>query len=66
MVERLCCICGLEQAVEWDRTKPDGQKLREYDITKLRALGFEPRFSLEAALTETYRWYAMNVENARR
>jgi GDP-L-fucose synthase len=52
--------------INWDRSKPDGQRLRDYDISKLRALGFAPQFSLEAALAETYRWYADNAALARR
>lgn len=52
--------------INWDRSKPDGQRLRDYDVSKLRALGFVPAFSLEAALAETYRWYADNAAQARR
>jgi len=31
------------------------------DITKLRSLGFEPRFSLSKGLVETIRWYDSNI-----
>jgi GDP-L-fucose synthase len=58
----------VDSAIEiiWDRSKPDGQRLRDYDVSKLRALGFVPSFSVEAALAETYHWYADNVVQARR
>lgn len=59
-------IAGHSMEIVWDRSKPDGQRLREYDVSKLRALGFQTAFSLEAALTETYRWYAQNAAAARR
>lgn len=52
--------------INWDRDKPDGQRLRDYDVTKLRALGFAPSLTLEAALAETYRWYSDNSTRARR
>ena len=52
--------------INWDRSKPDGQRLRDYDVSKLRALGFAPAFTLEAALAETYRWYTENFTQARR
>jgi len=59
-------ITGHRLEIEWDRNKPDGQRLRNYDVSKLRTLGFRPNFSLEQALTETYRWYAENSSEARR
>jgi GDP-L-fucose synthase len=52
--------------INWDRGKPDGQRLRDYDVSRLQALGFAPAFTLEAALAETYRWYADNAAQARR
>ncbi len=59
-------VTGYAGAIGWDRGKPDGQQLRGYDVSKLRALGFSPRYSLEAALAETCRWYAGNVALVRR
>ena len=65
-VELLRDIVGHGIDVQWDRSKPDGQMLRAYDISKLRALGFDTAYSLKAALTETYRWYSENSLSARR
>jgi GDP-L-fucose synthase len=65
-VDMLQKISGYTGAVEWDSTKPDGQKLREYDISRLRALGFKPRQSFEQALSLTYNWYKENYSRARR
>lgn len=65
-VELLREITGCDIEIHWDRTKPDGQKLRDYDVSKLRALNFHPRFTLEQALEETYRWYVENAEIVRR
>jgi len=59
-------IAGHGIEIDWDRGKPDGQRLRGYDVSKLHALGFRPSFTLEAALTETYEWYAGNAAVARR
>jgi GDP-L-fucose synthase len=52
--------------IHWDRSKPDGQRLRDYNVSKLKMLGFVPNFTLKAALAETYRWYADNAAEARR
>jgi len=59
-------ISGFGGPVEWDRTKPDGQKLRQYDVSKLKALGFAPRYSLHDALRETYAWLEENAASVRR
>jgi GDP-L-fucose synthase len=65
-VETIRRVVGYTAEVQWDRSKPDGQHLRAYDISKLHALGFQPAYSLEEALTETYAWYVENVGSARR
>jgi GDP-L-fucose synthase len=59
-------ITSLTSDLLWDRSKPDGQKLRAYDLSKLSALGFQPKFSLEEALIETYEWYKAEFHRARR
>lgn len=65
-VETLCGISGYRGEVLWDRTKPDGQTLRDYDTTLLRGLGFEPRHGFAQALRETYEWYAAAAGRVRR
>lgn len=65
-VEKIAKIVGQGVTVNWDRTKPDGQKLRSYEVSKLKALGFIPRFTLDEALVETYQWYTDNISQARR
>lgn len=65
-VEMIRAIAGPQLEIVWDASKPDGQRLRAYDIGKLRALGFQPSLSLEAALAETYRWYEANSARVRR
>ncbi|WP_027783719.1 MULTISPECIES: GDP-L-fucose synthase family protein [Burkholderia] len=65
-VDTLCRISGYQGTVEWDATKPDGQKLRAYDVSRLKALGFKPRVPFEDALAATYDWYRNNVATARK
>lgn len=65
-VQLIAEVSGFKGEVEWDRSKPDGQKLRAYNVSKLAGLGFEPRYSLGSALKETYEWLAANVATARR
>jgi GDP-L-fucose synthase len=65
-VSLIADVSGFKGTVEWDRTKPDGQKLRQYDVTRLGELGFTPRYKLRDALKETYDWLTENVAAARR
>ena len=65
-VELIRDISGYARDLVWDRTKPDGQRLRAYNVSKLRELGFRPRYSLRAALEETYRWFGAHAATVRR
>lgn len=60
--EHTVCI----DRVFYDTTQPNGQLVRSYDVSRLAALGFVTRYSLERGLCETYDWYAANVSTARR
>lgn len=66
VAEQLQQVSGLTAGIAWDRTKPDGQALRQYDVSRLAGLGFRTRYSLQDALAETYRWYDANADLARR
>lgn len=58
-------VSGFSGRIVWDRNKPDGQKLRDYDITKLRALEFKTEYSLREALAETYSWLTAHADTVR-
>ena len=66
VVELLCQISGYTGEVVWDDSKPDGQRQRSYDVSKLAALGFTPTSTLADGLEATYEWYSANVERVRR
>lgn len=65
-VEALQLVVGGGVKVKWDLTKPDGQRLRAYDISKLYSIGFQPSFTFVEALRETYEWYNANSNIVRR
>jgi GDP-L-fucose synthase len=65
-VELLRAVTGFSGNIVWDRSKPDGQMLRSYDITKLHALGFTPRHTLEQGLKETVTWFNEHLDAVRR
>jgi GDP-L-fucose synthase len=65
VVEVIGTVSGHAGEVRWDASKPDGQPARGYDVSRLRALGFQPAYDLVAAVAETYAWYRDNRAVAR-
>jgi GDP-L-fucose synthase len=48
---------GFHGRIEWDTGKPDGTPRKLLDVSRIRALGWEPTIDLEAGIRHTYRWY---------
>jgi len=47
--------------IEWDRSKPQGEKYRVTSIEKARStLGWSPKVSFDAGIEKTIKWYAAN------
>jgi GDP-L-fucose synthase len=46
--------------IEWDVTKPSGDRKRLMDMARARSIGFAPQISLEEGLAETLAWYRRN------
>lgn len=65
VVEHLARHTEMSHRLRWDASKPNGQDYRAYDLTKLQATGFAPRYSLKDGLQATYDWYAGNADSAR-
>jgi GDP-L-fucose synthase len=65
-VETLKAVSGYQGDVVWDSSKPNGQRNRSYDISRLTGLGWAPRVAFTDAIGETYDWYLNNVDLARR
>ncbi|MGO9171311.1 MAG: GDP-L-fucose synthase [Rhodomicrobium sp.] len=50
-------IVGFEGKIVHDLSKPDGTPRKLLDVQKLRALGWQPRTSLEEGIRATYEWF---------
>src|SRR5207247_1437727 len=51
-------LTGFQGAIEWDTSRPSGQRRRRYDSSRARAiLGEYATTPLEAGLEATVRWY---------
>ena len=60
LVLKLIDIFDLDIDVQWDTSKPSGDKKRILDTTKAQALGFVPEISLSEGLLKTINWYVEN------
>jgi len=48
--------------VVWDTSKPSGDKKRLMDISRARAIGFEPSVSIEQGIKGVMDWYRQNKD----
>ncbi|MCZ8375703.1 MAG: NAD-dependent epimerase/dehydratase family protein [Beijerinckiaceae bacterium] len=66
--ELVACLHDLFPGREsfWNTSKPSGQRERQYSVSRLASLGFEPKFDLRAGLKRTVDWYLANQEIVRR
>ncbi len=58
-------VVGYEGKIIFEKERPEGQILRKMDTTKLDALHWKPKTSLEDGLEETYRFYLDNLDSLR-
>jgi GDP-L-fucose synthase len=66
LIEIVADLCGFEGRLEWDRTKPDGQIHKVYDVTRFRQRvpDFEPT-PLREGLRRTIEWFQREHATAR-
>jgi GDP-L-fucose synthase len=50
-------ITGFKGTIRYDRSEPDGTPRKLLDVSKLQALGWEPKIPLREGIERTYRWY---------
>jgi GDP-L-fucose synthase len=65
LVEALTLVSGYPGEVGWDTARPNGQQVRDYDVSRLHELGWRAEIPLVEGLRRTYDWYAANHPSAR-
>jgi GDP-L-fucose synthase len=61
LVDLLKKVIGFDGRLEKDLSKPDGTPRKLLDISKLQAMGWQPKTSLKEGLSKTYQWFLDNV-----
>ncbi|HTL48851.1 MAG TPA: NAD-dependent epimerase/dehydratase family protein [Verrucomicrobiae bacterium] len=62
IVDIIAANMPVKPKVVWDTSKPSGDKKRLMDMTRAKALGFEPKVSIEEGIREVMDWYSKNRE----
>jgi GDP-L-fucose synthase len=57
LAETLQKISEFKGTLWYNTDRPEGIKNRAIDNSRLKELGWSPKYTLEEALTETYEWY---------
>ena len=57
IAELVAKVVGYEGEIAWDTSKPDGMPRKLLDVSRLKALGWRPKTSLEDGLRDTVQWY---------
>ena len=50
-------VVGFSGGIDWDTDKPNGTPRKLLDVSKIKALGWEPKIDLEEGIKSTYEWY---------
>jgi GDP-L-fucose synthase len=57
LAEIVADVTGYSGQPQWDRSKPDGTWRKVLDVSRLRALGWEPKISLRDGIRAVYEWF---------
>lgn len=66
VAQTLAEVVGYQGELAFDTSKPDGTPRKLLDVSRLKALGFEPSVSLKDGLADTYQWYLEHEASARK
>jgi GDP-L-fucose synthase len=65
LAQRIAAVVGYTGRFDFDTTKPDGTPVKCSDVSKLKALGYTSKISLEEGLRSTYAWFLANHSEIR-
>ncbi len=65
LAEKIRDVVYPEAELTFDTTKPDGTPRKLLDISKIKALGWQPKIDLDEGIRRTYRWFLENQRQLR-
>ncbi|MEQ1530231.1 MAG: GDP-L-fucose synthase [Methylococcales bacterium] len=57
LAEIIKTVVGFQGEIVWDTTKPDGTPRKLMNVSKIKALGWQPKTALPQGLADTYQWF---------
>ncbi|MBV9298180.1 MAG: GDP-L-fucose synthase [Verrucomicrobia bacterium] len=66
LVELIAEVLGVKIKIIFDKSKPDGTPRKLMDSSRLRALGWKPRISLQDGIRQTYNWFMQSGAESKR
>ena len=63
LAETIKKILKKDVRINWDTSKPNGDKIRIMNVENYKKINFKNKFSLEKGLIETINWYLNNKKN---
>jgi len=66
LASTLANVIGFKGEIVFDTTKPDGTPRKLMDVSRLKAMGWQAKTSLQEGLAETYEWFLANQDRFRR
>ncbi|HZE44049.1 MAG TPA: NAD-dependent epimerase/dehydratase family protein, partial [Steroidobacteraceae bacterium] len=65
LAEMIAKTSGFQGRLVFDSTKPDGTPQKLLDTSRLSALGWRPKVTLQTGIERTYEWFKRHVSEAR-
>ncbi|MBF0186313.1 MAG: GDP-L-fucose synthase [Magnetococcales bacterium] len=65
LAETVQKVVGFEGALRFDTTRPDGTMKKLLDSSRLHALGWQAKITLQEGVRTTYQWFLENQETLR-
>lgn len=62
LARTIVSVVGVEAAITFDPTKPDGTPRKLLDVSRLLATGWRPGYPLRSGLEQTYAWFLQHIE----
>ena len=53
LAEKIADLIGFQGTIVWDRSKPDGTPRKQLDVSRMKAMGWNARISLDEGLAST-------------